>query len=65
MPRCSSSRRNSPPCTSRLACARLIVRPAPWQVEPKLWAIDPSVPTSTQLAVPIEPGTSTGWPMSR
>jgi len=37
---------------------------APWQVEPKVRAMEVSVPTSTQLEVPMEPGTSTGWPMS-
>jgi len=36
---------------------RLIVRPAPWHVLPKVCAMLPGVPTSTQLAVPIDPGT--------
>ena len=42
-----------------------MVRPAPWQHEPKELAMLFSVPTSTHEAVPIEPGTNTGWPSDR
>ena len=39
-----------------------IMRPAPCAVEPKLSRIELGLPSSIQLAVPIEPGTSTGCP---
>ncbi len=45
-----------------LAAVRLMTRPAPWQVVPKLSLSEPAAPTSTYDDVPIEPGISTGWP---
>lgn len=52
------------PRISRLAWARLMTRPAPWQVLPNVWAMDPGVPSNTYDAVPIEPGIRTGCPIS-
>src|SRR6059058_4913865 len=42
-----------------------MTRPAPWHVVPKVSCMAPSAPTSTQDAVPIDPGISTGWPKAR
>src|SRR6266581_1782950 len=36
-----------------LAAVRLCLRPAPWQVVPKLCSIDPCAPTSTKEYLPI------------
>ncbi len=44
------------------ACDRLITLPAPWQVEPKVWAMASSVPLQTKEAVPMSPGMRTGCP---
>ena len=50
---------------TRLAAPRESRRPAPWAAEPKLSRIAVSVPTSSQLSLPMSPGTITGWPVSR
>jgi zinc transporter, ZIP family len=47
MPFCSISRRILRPAAARLALTRLIARPAPWQVLPKVSRIAFSVPVST------------------
>ena len=49
--------------TSR--AVRLMTRPAPWHVVPKVRSMLPGWPTSTQLARPMSPGMMTGWPMAR
>src|SRR5215216_3026720 len=41
------------------------MRPAPCAVDPKLRSSDFWLPSRIQLAVPIEPGIITGWPMLR
>ena len=44
---------------------RDISRPAPWQTLPKVSRMAPSAPARTQDAVPMLPGTKTGWPTAR
>jgi hypothetical protein len=48
-----------------LDCARLMMRPAPWQVLPKVFSMAACVPTSKYEYRAMSPGISTGWPTCR
>ena len=47
------------------AAVRESTRPAPWQQEPNVSCMACAVPRMTYEAVPMSPGTSTGWPTAR
>src|ERR1051326_7462648 len=64
-PRAASSLSMRRPAAFLTAAVRLIARPAPWHVVPKVRSMLPGWPTSTQLARPMSPGMITGWPMAR
>src|SRR5688572_15582751 len=53
------------PAAAFFAWPRLIARPAPWHDEPNVSAIAPGSPAQTHDAVPMLPGTMTGWPTAR
>ena len=55
----ASSRRTAAAGACLTAAWRLSTRPAPWQA---LWKAGRREPARTYEAVPMEPGTSTGWP---
>src|SRR5207248_11705913 len=64
MPRLSRLFLRSPPDHFRFAPDRLMNRPAPWAVVPKLSSIALGVPIRTQLLVPMLPGIRTACPTS-
>jgi hypothetical protein len=46
------------------AWVREVTRPAPWQVEPKVFSMATDVPQRRKEGVPMDPGMMTGWPMA-
>src|SRR5262249_13042609 len=64
-PRSASTPTRFTPRPAFFACARLISRPAPWHVVPKLCSIAPAAPSRRKEYRPMSPGMMTGCPSRR